>query len=164
MFRRDFMTTQQFKEQATRDAKVLKYARKISFLRHDEQEGTLHKAKLFTRLPADDAQLLERVSTKTITLRDEGETDIDPTHLTPTATFETKHSYGHPMWFKPTIAEIIDQLPEEALRGATAISIHPASRDTVVGTTEDGCHRGIATVYSGEVKGLRRRQSSGQSR
>lgn len=65
--------------------------------------------------------------------------------LVKVSTFETTHSYGAPALFKPSVAEVMDQLPEYILKSdCTHFSIEMANPQFTHG---GGRHRAIVTVY-----------------
>lgn len=80
-----------------------------------------------------------------------GFNDDDVPELVALTTVRTEHSYGAPVFFKPSLQEVLDQIPAEVLEllAPDAFSIAIAGDGTAPEAfTEDGSrHRGVVTLY-----------------
>ena len=69
--------------------------------------------------------------------------------LTPLKTITTYHDYGAPVFFKPSINEVLAQIPPELLGKVTGFSTEP---DQARQFTPGGSHHvGITTLYTGDL-------------
>lgn len=61
-------------------------------------------------------------------------------------TFEAYHTYGHPSLFKPSLADVIDCVPDELIGKFNAVNIRHA------GFNDEGCmHKSVVDAYNVDI-------------